>query len=137
MKKPLAIVVGVTLGGCTGNPDFDLTAKSSEYGSAVFRIASIMANVKCELWDAANSERRLPSFRNDTDLRPRHDTPPDLKWHREPADLSGLAHRLSAVLAPRVTAGRVRQSTQFDGREVCGMSPLSLPRLGPADCCPT
>ncbi|OCP00051.1 MULTISPECIES: hypothetical protein [unclassified Ensifer] len=36
----------------------------------------------------------------------------------EPADLSDIAHRLSAVLTQLTTAGRVRQSGQFDGRKV-------------------
>ncbi|MEH0295788.1 hypothetical protein V6R98_26700 [Agrobacterium sp. CCNWLW71] len=36
----------------------------------------------------------------------------------EPANLSDIAHRLSAVLTQLTTAGRVRQSGQFDGRKV-------------------
>jgi len=36
----------------------------------------------------------------------------------EPADLSDIAHRMSAVLTQLTTAGRVRQSGQFDGRKV-------------------
>ena len=36
----------------------------------------------------------------------------------EPADLSEIAHRLSAVLTQVTTAGRVRQSGQFDGHKV-------------------
>jgi hypothetical protein len=36
----------------------------------------------------------------------------------EPANLSDVAHRLSAVLTQLTTAGRVRQSGQFDGRKV-------------------
>lgn len=36
----------------------------------------------------------------------------------EPANLSDIAHRLSAVLTQSTTAGRVRQSGQFDGRKV-------------------
>ncbi|PDT46673.1 hypothetical protein CO661_17375 [Sinorhizobium fredii] len=60
--------LGLSLTSCAGNPELDLTAKHSEYGSTVFRVASIMANVKCELWDAANSRKELPSFENDTDL---------------------------------------------------------------------
>lgn len=36
----------------------------------------------------------------------------------EPANLSEIAHRLSAVLTQLTTAGRVRQSGQFDGRKV-------------------
>ncbi len=71
MRVALLSAISLTLSGCVGNPDFDLRVKDSEYGSAVFRIASIMANVKCELWEAANSEQELPSFHNDTDLRRR------------------------------------------------------------------
>jgi hypothetical protein len=36
----------------------------------------------------------------------------------EPANLSDIAHRLSAVLTQLTTAGRIRQSGQFDGRKV-------------------
>lgn len=36
----------------------------------------------------------------------------------EPENLSDIAHRLSAVLTQLTTAGRVRQSGQFDGRKV-------------------
>ncbi len=36
----------------------------------------------------------------------------------EPQNLSDIAHRLSAVLTQLTTAGRVRQSGQFDGRNV-------------------
>lgn len=36
----------------------------------------------------------------------------------EPANLSDIAHRLSAVLTQLTTAGRVRQSGRFDGRKV-------------------
>ncbi|QTQ85868.1 hypothetical protein J8N08_24640 (plasmid) [Agrobacterium tumefaciens] len=36
----------------------------------------------------------------------------------EPANLSDIAYRLSAVLTQLTTAGRVRQSGQFDGRKV-------------------
>lgn len=36
----------------------------------------------------------------------------------EPANLSDIAHRPSAVLTQLTTAGRVRQSGQFDGRKV-------------------
>lgn len=36
----------------------------------------------------------------------------------EPANLSDIAHRLSAVLTQLTTAGRVRQSGKFDGRKV-------------------
>lgn len=36
----------------------------------------------------------------------------------EPANLSDIAHRLSAVLTQLTTAGRVRQFGQFDGRKV-------------------
>lgn len=36
----------------------------------------------------------------------------------EPANLSDIAHRLSAVLTQLTTAGRVRQSGQFGGRKV-------------------
>ena len=36
----------------------------------------------------------------------------------EPANLSDIAHRLSAVLTQLTTIGRVRQSGQFDGRNV-------------------
>ncbi|MDO1585627.1 hypothetical protein [Rhizobium oryzicola] len=36
----------------------------------------------------------------------------------EPANLSDIAHRLSADLTQLTTAGRVRQSGQFDGRKV-------------------
>lgn len=36
----------------------------------------------------------------------------------EPANLSDIAHRLSAVLSQLTTAGRVRQSGQVDGRKV-------------------
>ncbi|MGN7807269.1 hypothetical protein [Ensifer sp. 22460] len=36
----------------------------------------------------------------------------------EPANLSDIAHRLSAVLTQLTTAGRVRQSGHFDGRQV-------------------
>lgn len=36
----------------------------------------------------------------------------------EPANLSDIAHRLSAVLTQLTSAGRVRQSGQFDGRRV-------------------
>jgi vacuolar-type H+-ATPase subunit D/Vma8 len=36
----------------------------------------------------------------------------------EPAILSDIAHRLSAVLTQLTTAGRVRQSGKFDGRTV-------------------
>lgn len=67
--KRIAVLsaLAFALSGCVGNPDFDIRVKDSEYGSAVFRVASIMANVKCELWEAANSVQELPSFRNDTD----------------------------------------------------------------------
>ncbi|MCW1413031.1 hypothetical protein OLZ32_32995 [Rhizobium sp. 1AS11] len=36
----------------------------------------------------------------------------------DPENLSVIAHRLSAVLTQLTTAGRVRQSGQFDGRKV-------------------
>lgn len=36
----------------------------------------------------------------------------------EPANISDIAHRLSAVLTQLTTAGRVRHSGQFDGRKV-------------------
>jgi hypothetical protein len=36
----------------------------------------------------------------------------------KPANLSDIAHRLSAVLTQLTTAGRVRQSDQFDGRKL-------------------
>jgi hypothetical protein len=36
----------------------------------------------------------------------------------EPVNLSEIAHRLLAVLTQLTTAGRVRQSGQFDGRKV-------------------
>jgi hypothetical protein len=36
----------------------------------------------------------------------------------EPGNLSDIAHRLSAVLTQLTSAGRVRQSGQFDGRKV-------------------
>jgi hypothetical protein len=54
----------------------------------------------------------------------------------EPQNLSAIAHRLSAVLTQLTTAGRVRQSGQFDGRRFCGRSPLSLPRSCQVACYP-
>lgn len=36
----------------------------------------------------------------------------------QPANLSDIAHRLSAVLTQLTTGGRVRQSGEFDGHKV-------------------
>lgn len=111
--KRIAVLsaLAFALSGCVGNPDFDLRVKDSEYGSAVFRVASIMANVKCELWEAANSVQELPSFRNDTDLKPRDSDRP------EPGREFNLQNIFSAV------AYVGEMSITLDATEKAGTTP--------------
>ncbi|MBO0132289.1 hypothetical protein [Agrobacterium burrii] len=68
-KSGYLIVAGTMLSGCTNVPAFDLTPTEKAYGSPIVRVASIMANLKCELWDAANSHEEMPQFLNDPSLR--------------------------------------------------------------------
>lgn len=62
-------IAAASLVGCTSVPAFDLAADNKSYGSPIVRIASIMANLKCELHQAANDQTEMPQFMNDTSLK--------------------------------------------------------------------
>jgi len=70
MRKPgYLMLAGSMLSGCTNVPAFGLTPTETTYGSPIVRVASIMANLKCELYEPANSHEEMPQFRNDPSLR--------------------------------------------------------------------
>lgn len=71
------ILAGTVLSGCTNVPAFDLTPTDTAYGSPIVRVASIMANLKCELHEAANSREPMPQFLNDPSLKPADRTTDD------------------------------------------------------------
>jgi hypothetical protein len=79
----LAVAVFL-MGGCTNVPPFVFVSSGSNITPAGPKIASLMANLKCELWDAANdSTSELQAYRDSPDLRtnPAEATaPPDRKF---------------------------------------------------------
>ena len=50
------------IGGCAGLPTYDLTGDSSRVAPAGPKVASLVANLKCELWQAVNSTQVLPRY---------------------------------------------------------------------------
>ncbi|TAV92058.1 hypothetical protein [Rhizobium leguminosarum] len=107
------------LASCTAVPPFDLATSEQTYGSPVIKIASIMANMKCELYTAANDENPLPLYINDRPLRPR--TLPNPK----PDQRFSLKNIFSAI----EYVGEVELT--IDATHTDGLSPsLSFPGLG-------
>jgi len=74
----------LTFGGCTSIPSFVINKDSSfikgsdqsvsEAAPAGPKIASLVANLKCELWNAANSTTTLPFYEDDPSLTTKNHT---------------------------------------------------------------
>lgn len=112
------IAVGV-LSSCTSVPPFDLATSERTYGSPVIKIASIMANIKCELFTAANDDKPLPLYINDRPLLEKKlpDPEPDRKFN-----LKNIFSAIEYVGELELT---------IDATHTEGLSPsLSLPGLG-------
>ncbi len=63
------------LGGCTAVPPFDLSVNGPADAPVGPKIASLVANLKCELFEAANNDRYvIPRYYNDPGL-PQHYDP--------------------------------------------------------------
>jgi hypothetical protein len=75
----LTVAVATGLAGCGGVPQFVLMQDKTPIGGAGQqstvsdaarvgpKVASLVANLKCELWKAANSTKTLPYYNNDSD----------------------------------------------------------------------
>jgi hypothetical protein len=59
----LAAVLGTT--ACTGIPPLILNGDRTADAPAGPKVASLVANLKCELWDAVHSTTELPYYKND------------------------------------------------------------------------
>ena len=67
-----------SVAGCTGTPPLVLNGDSKAPAPAGPKVAALVANLKCELWNAANSKAVLPFYFDDADLtRTRNRVPPD------------------------------------------------------------
>lgn len=122
MKNVSVATLMAALTGCSSVPAFDLASNEKSYGSPIIRVASIMANLKCELYEAANDQEEMPQFRNDVDLR---------QFDRDPAEPDrkfNLQNMFSAISY----VGEVELT--IDAVQTAGTSPsLSFPGLGAND----
>jgi len=118
-KGAFTVFTTILLTGCNAVPPFDLATSDKTYGSPVFRIASIMANLKCELYYAANDMTELPEFRNDTTLQLKTREPPSFDRRFT------LKNMFSAI----EYVGEVELT--IDATQTTGASPsVSFPGLG-------
>lgn len=121
MIRIIAISTVLLVGGCASPPPFDLSASDKTYGAPIMRIASIMANLKCELWAAANDRQPMPQFENEIPLR--------LEAHKPPEP--GRVFNLQNIFRAIEYVGEVQ--LMVDAEQTTGASPsLSFPDLGSA-----
>ncbi|MBY3187929.1 hypothetical protein [Rhizobium laguerreae] len=122
MSKMISTVLAATtLASCSGVPPYDLASSDKTYGAPVIRVASIMANLKCELWAAANDQTELPQFENDTTLA--------LEQHEVPAN--NRRFTLQNIFGAIEYVGEVELT--IDATNTAGANPsLSFPGLGSA-----
>ncbi|WP_063476020.1 hypothetical protein [Rhizobium anhuiense] len=122
MKIVMILLLGTTtLASCSSVPEFDLATSEKTYGSPIIRVASIMANLKCELYAAANDDKELPQFENDTALA--------LERHEIPVESRKFT--LRNIFKAIEYVGEVELT--IDATQTSGMSPsLSFPGLGSA-----
>ncbi|MGX9992611.1 hypothetical protein ACS4RR_026350 (plasmid) [Rhizobium sp. Z1P35] len=122
MFRLLAIMATAgVVAGCTAAPPFDLAVSDRLYGAPIMRIASTMANLKCELWTAANDKDPMPQFETDIPLKKEDHKPP------EPWRVFNLQNIFRAI----EYVGEVQ--LMVDAEQTTGSSPsLSFPGLGSA-----
>ncbi|MBB3464547.1 hypothetical protein [Rhizobium sp. BK377] len=120
MKKfAISAITATSLAGCNTIPPFELGMSDKTYGTPIVRIASIMANLKCELWNAANDKSPLPQFENDISL----------KLERHPQPTPEREFNLRNIFAAIEYVGEIE--LMIDAEQTAGSNPsLSFPGLG-------
>ncbi len=115
----ISSVTAFGLASCNTVPPFELAVSEKTYGAPITRVASIMANLKCELWTAANDREAMPQFENDISLeREKHSVP-------EPDRVFNLQNIFAAI----EYVGEIELT--IDAEQTTGSSPsLSFPGLG-------
>jgi hypothetical protein len=67
------VILAITLSGCSGElPFYDLQDAGSGTSPVGPKLATLIANLKCELYGAANDKDRLPYYEDDLSLTPRN-----------------------------------------------------------------
>lgn len=72
-RRILCGVVALSVSSCSSVPSFDLTANGPPFAPAGPKVASLVANLKCELFEAANSQQMLPRYFDDPSLQQHYD----------------------------------------------------------------
>jgi hypothetical protein len=73
MRRILCIVISIGIGGCSSVPPYDLTVHGPPSAPAGPKVAALLANLKCELHDAANSQEVIPRYYDDPSLAQHYD----------------------------------------------------------------
>jgi hypothetical protein len=71
----ILFVFGFSLTGCSGLPEYVVLSTEDGAARTAPKIGALMANLKCQLRAAANSEEPLPYYKNEPNLEPRKDKP--------------------------------------------------------------
>lgn len=115
----ISAMAATSLTACNSVPAFDLAKSDRTYGNPIVRIASTMANLKCELYNAANDETELPQYKNDPSL--------ELETHQRPSP--DRRFTLKNIFSAVEYVGEVELT--LDATQTTGSNPsLSFPGLG-------